>query len=307
MAVKDSLLKTYHHTYESEFELLAFIEQNSLIKFQENIFIQACVSNWTKLEIEHLRYILLDTLPKAIFYAVESSNVENDSVSFTIFKNIDQKSFIIHENMSLENQYKLTGMLAVTTKELSKLRTIEKKMERIAYFDLDTGLPNRVRFDEILVERLKLAKLDKKSLTVMFLDLDRFKLINDMLGHQAGDIVLKELANRISLELPKRAQLGRFSGDKFSIILPYNSKPDYALRLGNKLMRSIQKPFIFEKKEFFVTASFGISMYPFDGSDNVVLMKKNADSALNRAKDKGGNAIVFYANEINKETLAGRA
>ncbi|MBS4177424.1 putative bifunctional diguanylate cyclase/phosphodiesterase [Lederbergia citrea] len=292
------MIKSYEHTYENEHELFRFIEGHNFSS-QEFVFIQAIVTNQA---VTRLKNLLSLWLPKAIFISTTSPDTKRIKFTFTIFRNINKNIFFHNETMSLEQQNAMAIMLGSTTQQLSKLKVIEKEVERIVYFDTDTGLPNRMKFEEILNESLKIAKTDKKSLIVMFLDLDRFKTINDMVGHNAGDVVLKELANRIFVELPEKAHMGRFGGDKFSIILPAGSGPDHAIAFGNKLMKSVQKPFLFDNHEFFVTASVGISMYPNDGNNNVELMK-NADAALNRAKLQGGSTIVFYANEMNKETV----
>ena len=184
---------------------------------------------------------------------------------------------------------------------LRNQRNMEVKMKKLAYYDEETGLPNRIKFVETLMNKLRETKKEKRTLTVMFLDLDRFKIINDTLGHHAGDMVLKEMANRISATLPKGAYLGRFSNNKFTILLEDKDCPS-RVEVGQGLLKSIQKPFLFETQEFFITASIGISIYPYDGIDNIELMK-NADAALNRAKIKGGSEVIFYADEMNEEML----
>lgn len=210
------------------------------------------------------------------------------------------ETFIFHM-IPINIKGKMSEVLMVGN-NITAQRMVEKKLERIAYYDPDSGLPNRVKFYEILEIQLTKAKRFQSSLTFMFIDLDRFKLINDMIGHYAGDTILQELANRIAAELPAYAYLGRFSGDKFSIIFPTGMNPEDVMDLGKTLLHTIQKPFLFEQQELLVTASAGISVYPYDGQDHVVLMK-NADAALNRAKQLGGNTIVFYADEMNKGTM----
>ena len=189
----------------------------------------------------------------------------------------------------------------VVARNITEQRQMERRLEQIAYYDSDTGLPNRAKFNEILIETLDKAKKEKESFAVMFLDLDRFKLINDILGHQAGDDVLKELAKRIEKGLHEKAILGKFGGDKFSIIFPNNMNPDDVMEIGKSLLKEIQEPFIFNSDEYFVTASIGIGVYPYDGSNHNELMK-NADTALSRAKVHGGSVIKFYADQMNKET-----
>lgn len=178
----------------------------------------------------------------------------------------------------------------------------EQKITLLANYDEETGLPNRNKFKKILDEMLETAKKKHRSLSVMFMDMDRFNMINDALGHDAGDLFLRELAIRIKNCLPKEAYLGRFSSDKFTIILTKNSNPDNVTSVCQLLLKAIQLPFKFKKKEFFLTASIGVSMYPYDGNDSDLLMK-NADIALNRSKHHGGNGMVFYSDEMNQETI----
>ncbi|MBS4198662.1 EAL domain-containing protein [Bacillus sp. FJAT-49732] len=216
-----------------------------------------------------------------------------------IVKTGDLATFIMH--MIPINVQDKTVEIFVIGRNITKQRKIEKKMERIAYYDADTKLPNRMKFDEILQKRIKKAKKANSEFLIIFLDLDRFKTINDMLGHKSGDKVLKIVAKRIFSVIPKGTYLGRFSGDKFSIIMPDGTDPEAVMQIGQELLQSIQMPLHFENQELYVSASIGISTYPSDGSDNVELMK-NADAALNHAKQQGGSSIVFFAGEMNKET-----
>ncbi|MCJ8005980.1 EAL domain-containing protein [Lederbergia wuyishanensis] len=216
-----------------------------------------------------------------------------------IVKTGDLATFIIH--MIPINVQDKTVEVFVIGRNITKQRKIEKKMERIAYYDADTGLPNRMKFDEILQKRITKARKGNSEFIIMFLDLDRFKTVNDMLGHKSGDKILKTIAKRIFSLIPKDAYLGRFSGDKFSIIMPDGTEPEVVLQIGKELLQSIQMPLHFENQELYVSASIGISTYPTDANDNVNLMK-NADAALNRAKQQGGSSIVFFSGEMNKET-----
>lgn len=187
-------------------------------------------------------------------------------------------------------------------RSVTEQKKIEKKIKQLAYYDEETGLPNRASFNEMMEEKIGAAKKKKRELAVLFLDLDRFKIISDTLGHFAGDSVLRELASRIKQALPKGASLGRFGSDKFTVLLSNKADSLSAGKLGRNIADIVQKPFIFDNQEFYVTASIGISLYPHDGDDPAILMK-NADTALHRAKQQGGNGIVFYSDEMNKETI----
>jgi diguanylate cyclase (GGDEF)-like protein/PAS domain S-box-containing protein len=184
--------------------------------------------------------------------------------------------------------------------------TIQKKTEekiiQLAYYDQDTGLPNRMRFTEQLEEMLHRAKHKKELLAVLVIDIDRFKIINDSLGHYAGDIVLKELAERILEQLPSGAFLGRFSGDKFTLLLTENVSIDRTTRIARELQNLISMPLSYQNQEFTVTASIGISSFPGDGLDEQVLLK-NADIAMNRSKNQGGNKITYFSTGMNEQAM----
>ncbi|NKE05714.1 EAL domain-containing protein [Mesobacillus selenatarsenatis] len=178
----------------------------------------------------------------------------------------------------------------------------EEKIIQLAYYDQDTGLPNRMRFTEQLEEMLHRAKHRKEFLAVLVIDIDRFKIINDSLGHYAGDIVLKELAERILERLPAGAFFGRFSGDKFTLLLTENVSIDQTTRFARELQNIISMPLSYQSQEFIVTASIGISSFPGDGLDEQVLLK-NADIAMNRSKNEGGNKITYFSTGMNDQAM----
>ncbi len=184
--------------------------------------------------------------------------------------------------------------------------TIQKKTEekiiQLAYYDQDTGLPNRMRFTEQLEEMIHRARHKKELLAVLVIDIDRFKIINDSLGHYAGDIVLKELAERIEGRLPAGAYLGRFSGDKFTLMLTENVSIDQTTRTARELQNIISMPLSYQNQEFIVTASIGISSFPGDGLDEHILLK-NADIAMNRSKNQGGNKITYFSTGMNDQAM----
>lgn len=187
-------------------------------------------------------------------------------------------------------------------RDITENLEFEKKITQLANYDEETGLPNRNKFKEIIDRMLERAKKKKRTLAVLFVDFNRFNMINDALGHDAGDLFLKEMAVRIKNCLLTGAYVGRFGSDKFTILLTKNSSPEYVTSMCKLLLEAIQLPFKFQDKEFFITASIGVSMYPYDGYDSDILMK-NADIALNRAKLQGGNEWIFFSDEMNDETI----
>ncbi|PWW27741.1 diguanylate cyclase/phosphodiesterase with PAS/PAC sensor(s) [Cytobacillus oceanisediminis] len=187
-------------------------------------------------------------------------------------------------------------------RNITEQKKIEDKITELAYFDQDTGLPNRMKFTEQLDLLLKRAKKKRKILAVLSIDIDRFKIINDSLGHFAGDMVLKEISERIEKVLPSGSYLGRFSGDKFTLILSRDVTVDRVMKTSKKLMDEISKPLFQANQEFIVTASIGVSLYPGDGLDEHTLLK-NADVATNRSKQQGGNRATFFSMEMNEQAM----
>ncbi|WIO73316.1 EAL domain-containing protein [Porticoccaceae bacterium LTM1] len=168
----------------------------------------------------------------------------------------------------------------------------EKHVKKLAYQDPLTGLPNRANLLQQMRVIISRAALNDEMVAVLFLDLDRFKVVNDSLGHDTGDLLLKAVAERIRRCLRENDIVARLGGDEFTIVLEGLSSPALAAKVAEKIRDSISKPFVFLQQKMFVTTSVGISVYPHDGTDVGTLLK-HADSAMFTAKEKG-NRIQFY-------------
>lgn len=177
-----------------------------------------------------------------------------------------------------------------------------KQVEYLAYHDGLTGLPNRSLFSKLLSRSITEAHRYGKQLAVSFLDLDRFKQINDTLGHEAGDELLKEVANRLTACVRDSDTIARLGGDEFVVLLPELGDGKYAATVAQKILSAIAKPFTLLGQEFRVTASIGISTYPQDGLDEQTLTK-NADIAMYQAKEEGKNNFQFFSPELNANSL----
>lgn len=187
-------------------------------------------------------------------------------------------------------------------RDITEQKKAEEKISYLAYYDPDTHLPNRTKFMETIDEQLEKAKRKNRKLAIALIDLDHFKRINDSVGHYAGDEILKQVVQRILHVLPMGAYLGRFHGDKFCLLLTERINSERVFETATRISKEVMKPIVYEGKEFFITASIGISFYPNDGVDTHSLLK-NADIAVNRAKQCGGNRVQFYSAEMNDETL----
>jgi diguanylate cyclase (GGDEF)-like protein len=177
-----------------------------------------------------------------------------------------------------------------------------QRVEYLAYHDALTGLPNRSMFSKLLSQCIAAARRHDRSLAVAFLDLDRFKQINDTLGHEAGDQLLKEVAIRLKASVRDSDTVARLGGDEFVVLLAELADDEYAAIVARKILEVIARPFILIGQEFQVTASIGISTYPHDGLDEQTLTK-NADIAMYQAKSDGKNNYQFYSETLNAHSL----
>ncbi|WP_392891576.1 EAL domain-containing protein [Pseudomonas migulae] len=190
--------------------------------------------------------------------------------------------------------------------DISERKASEQRIHRLAYYDALTHLPNRTLFQDRLHTALQSAERQKSWVVLMFLDLDRFKPINDSLGHAAGDRMLKEMATRLLGCVDDDDTVARMGGDEFTLLLQPRINREIALNraihVAEQILASLVKPFVLEGREFFVTASIGIALSPQDGSELSQLMK-NADTAMYHAKERGKNNFQFYQADMNASAL----
>ena len=181
-------------------------------------------------------------------------------------------------------------------------RQMEEEMRQLAHHDTLTGLPNRRLFQDIMNVELKQANRHKKKLAILFLDLDRFKEVNDTFGHNAGDVLLKEAALRLQVVVRGSDTIARIGGDEFNLILADLSRPEDSADIAAKIIRSFQEPFSIAGQELRITTSVGISIYP-DDSTEVDALLRYADIAMYHAKENGRNKYQFYDASINFRSL----
>ena len=175
----------------------------------------------------------------------------------------------------------------------------EKQIERLAYQDALTGLPNRISFDDRLKVALASAKRESHSLAVLFIDLDRFKVINDSLGHRTGDLLLQKVAERLSGMIRESDTLSRLGGDEFILLLSKIERSENAGLVARKLQQSFRRPLNVADRELFVTISTGISIFPEDGEDADTLIKRS-DAAMYVAKQRGRDNFQFYSHDSHQ-------
>ena len=186
--------------------------------------------------------------------------------------------------------------------DISELKYAESTIKHMAYYGTLTGLPNRRLFLDRLGQAVIAARRDSNMLAVMHLDLDRFKLVNDTLGHDAGDFMLKAVAERLVGCLREGDTIAHLNGDEFAIFVQSLAHSEDALLVAEKIVEALQQPFMLQDHEFFISASIGISVSPTDSVD-VDMLLKNATIALRQAKDAGRNTFRFFSANMNVATL----
>ncbi|HEY5292469.1 MAG TPA: EAL domain-containing protein [Burkholderiales bacterium] len=194
------------------------------------------------------------------------------------------------------------GSIGAQIGQFMARRQAEERVHRLAHYDELTGLPNRSMFNQRLGHALIQARRHDTPLAILFIDLDRFKNINDTLGHEAGDRVLKEVAQRLLGCLREGDTVGRLGGDEFVVLIEELPEPLHVAAVAQKILAAVVKPFIVGAQEFNITASIGISTYPDDSEDMPGLLK-NADISMYRAKEQGKNNYQFYSALMNVHTV----
>jgi diguanylate cyclase (GGDEF)-like protein len=185
--------------------------------------------------------------------------------------------------------------------DISERKQFEERMRHIAQHDALTGLPNRLALLMRLAQLLPEARRHQWKLAIMFIDLDRFKIINDTLGHQVGDELLREVACRLSNAIRETDYVARLGGDEFVILLPGISSAADAANIGSKIIAKLSTSINADGHELHTSPSIGISVFPDDGPDADTVMR-NADMAMYQAKAAGRNNYQFFTQEMNQAT-----
>ncbi len=185
-----------------------------------------------------------------------------------------------------------------TGRDITERMQAQERLQHIAHHDALTGLPNRILFLDRLNQALIRAHWQKRVVGVMFLDLDRFKNINDTLGHDTGDALLKAMAARLQGCVREGDSVSRLGGDEFAVLLEDVAHAEDISTIAGKILGAFMLPFAIQGHELFITTSIGISMYPTDGTTPATLLK-NADAAMYRAKDLGKNNYQFYSADMS--------
>ncbi|MGB5217051.1 MAG: EAL domain-containing protein, partial [Smithella sp.] len=235
------------------------------------------------------------------FHKVYTTAQPTEGFDWLIFGKDGTKRFIEASVSIKKNSTGRPSGFKGVIRDITERKRIEQKLNHMATHDALTGLPNRIMFSQLLNQAIQTAKRNKKNLAVFFIDLDRFKIINDTLGHDAGDQLLREIAKRFKEVLRSSDVVGRLGGDEFVILIEDFNHYRLMKNVAQKILSAAMKPVMIIGEECRITASIGISVYPSDGQDEQSLMK-NADIAMYSAKEEGKNNYQFYSKDIKSQS-----
>lgn len=192
--------------------------------------------------------------------------------------------------------------MAGSNMDITEQKRAEEKIKYLANYDSLTNLPNRNLLNEKISKAFKEAKTNESKAALLYLDLDNFKTVNDMLGHNYGNILLKEISNKLKECVSDKDTVSRLGGDEFSILLPNIIESNYVIEVAEKINDLFKQPYILNGQEFFISVSTGIAVYPDDGEDAELLMK-NADTAMYSRKNSGKNGYEFYNRNMKNKVV----
>ncbi len=189
-----------------------------------------------------------------------------------------------------------------TIQDVTKRKQAAETIRHLAYHDALTGLPNRTLFEDRLTLALAQVRRKEQLVAVMFLDLDRFKVVNDTVGHTFGDQLLRDVAERLTGLVREGDTVARMGGDEFTVLLPEVSQAGEAVEIAERILETLRQPWRIDNREYHVTTSIGIAIYPSDGEDAESLIR-NADTAMYRAKEQGRDNFELYTPTMNAKIV----
>ncbi|HHJ19947.1 MAG TPA: EAL domain-containing protein [Gammaproteobacteria bacterium] len=250
-----------------------------------------------------------ETTGRDLVYMIEDIGRNPDDYIHNENENIKKdgsRVWIAWNNKAVLDEQGNTIEILSVGNDITEKKRYEQQIYQLAHFDGLTGLPNRTQFLQRLGKAVKNASQQKQILPVFYIDLDRFKPINDSLGHHNGDLLLQKLAARLLHCIRPDETLARMGGDEFTVILETKNNENDALNttqhVARQMLESMSQPFNLNGHQIYITGSIGIVFYPGDGDELSVLLK-NADTAMYQAKQKGKNCYLYYEPHMNSEAM----
>lgn len=247
-------------------------------------------------------YVLVGELSPArgIVEAIKSMNIEGQLIEQTLTRTDGRQINV--ELVAIPFSYHGKSAVQFYLRDITERKQHEEQIKQQAFYDALTGLPNRRLLHKQISSALRQAKRSGKPMAVMFLDLDRFKYINDTLGHTVGDQLLRDVSKRLKLCVRDSDTVARLGGDEFTILLPRITDLEDATSVAERIIETLASPFFLQGFEFFLTVSIGISLFPDDG-ENLETLIKHADTAMYHAKENGRNNYQLYTDEMHDRAM----
>lgn len=284
---------------EQAFIGVYIMEQNGQLSYGNQKIYEILGLEFTR-DLNLLEYIHPEDLPnQKLFF--DSLKNEEKGVNHS-FRMIKRDGTVIDVEAHSQKVYLENARPTVigAIQDVTERKRVEDLNKYLAYHDSLTDLPNSRLLNEKINQQLMISKKLRQKFAVMILDLDRFKYINDTLGHRIGNKLLKQVSERLQNCLGEYDVLARLGGDEFYVLLPNILHIDEVIKLAETMIKSLEEAFHIDKYELFITVSIGISIYPNDGEDYETLVK-HADSALYKAKDRGKNTYQIFNSSMNAE------
>ncbi|RAT94805.1 bifunctional diguanylate cyclase/phosphodiesterase [Brevibacillus sp. Leaf182] len=262
---------------------------------REDEFINQHVSKIGMHIVEEQRELTKDSF-------AQSFQPNRNNFETTIFHPNGKRVELSVLNVPVEIEGEVVGN-HIIVKDITEENRVKEKIRYLAYHDELTDLPNRRKFNQVLHQSIEKSSQDSSSFAVMVIDIDRFKMINDSLGHSYGDIFLQGVSDRIVKSAEGyHATIARMGGDEFTILCETGADHREAASLADKIIEALKQPFSLKDSEFYISASIGTAIFPDHGTDAVVLLKK-ADTAMYEVKKQGKNGHLFYTPEFDVQLL----
>lgn len=237
-----------------------------------------------------------DTLPTNIQQLIDKK-IKSFQIEQQGYRKNGEIIWILYVFSLIRNKEDIPNYFIIQVQDISLQKKAEDRLRHMAYHDALTGLANRNKLEQFISQTLASARRHQTSFALLFLDLDRFKNINDTIGHDAGDLLLQIIAERLRNAVRSVDMVARLGGDEFVLLVNDVKKSENVAAIAQKILENVLKILVLKGKEIYITTSIGISLFPYDGQNMQTLMK-NADLALYRAKEKGRNNYQFYTVEM---------
>ncbi|MBN7827605.1 putative bifunctional diguanylate cyclase/phosphodiesterase [Bowmanella dokdonensis] len=297
-------LQLYQQVFESSIEAVIITDTAQRILYANRAFCEVTGYGITELLGKDIRLLRSEKHDDSFFHAIATELQEKGFWSGEIWdRNSKGQDFLCHVRLSaIVDEYRQPRYFVGVYTDVSGQDSQIMQLREMAYHDELTGLPNRALLMQLLPHQISQCRREKGHFGLMFLDLDKFKPINDKYGHEVGDELLKQVAERLREVLRNSDTVARLGGDEFVVLVSNTTGPESIARVAEKIHEALGEPILVNGQQLDVGVSIGISMFP-QNSENPDTLLHQADIAMYRAKKRGENQYVFYCEDLNQELV----